>query len=237
MHGSTCTVSKGLDSGRGRPPWTYYDPYRAGGRVFRGAGQARPTFRQAGRIGVVGLGTGTIAAYGPPGQRSDLFRDRPGGAKDRPKTPGSSLTSHCRASSQSAWAMPGCGWATPITEPLDMLLVDAFSSDAIPLHLVTRRPAPCISRSWPTAGLLVVHISNRHLDLEPVLGGAGRRAGRGGPRTRRRRREASASARRRGWCWPPRGRPGRPGGPGQLEARHAEVRPAAVDRRFSNSSA
>ena len=52
----------------------------------------------------------------------------------------------------------------------DVLLVDAFSSDAIPIHLLTREAMHLYKRKLAPHGLLAVHISNRHLDLEPVLG-------------------------------------------------------------------
>ena len=60
---------------------------------------------------------------------------------------------------------------------LDLLAVDAFSSDAIPIHLLTREALQVYRRALKPDGLLLVHISNRYLDLEPVLAAAAKRDG------------------------------------------------------------
>jgi spermidine synthase len=58
----------------------------------------------------------------------------------------------------------------------DLLVVDAFSSDAIPIHLVTREAVAIYRQRLASGGLLAFHISNLHLDLEPVLGALARDA-------------------------------------------------------------
>jgi hypothetical protein len=60
---------------------------------------------------------------------------------------------------------------------LDLLAVDGFSSDAIPIHLLTREALLVYRRALKPDGLLLVHISNRYLDLEPVLAAAAERDG------------------------------------------------------------
>lgn len=56
--------------------------------------------------------------------------------------------------------------------PLDLLVIDAFSSDAVPMHLLTREALETYRRRLKPGGLLVVHISNRFMRLEPVLADA-----------------------------------------------------------------
>jgi spermidine synthase len=60
---------------------------------------------------------------------------------------------------------------------LDILAVDAFSSDAVPMHLLTNEALEVYRRALAPTGLLLVHISNRYLDLEPVLAAAARKGG------------------------------------------------------------
>jgi hypothetical protein len=60
---------------------------------------------------------------------------------------------------------------------IDVLLVDAFSSDAIPLHLLTDEAIGVYLRALSPRGLLLVHISNRYIELEPVLSAAARERG------------------------------------------------------------
>jgi spermidine synthase len=56
----------------------------------------------------------------------------------------------------------------------DLLIVDAFTSDAVPMHLLTREAFDLYRRVLQPEGLLLVHITNRHLDLEPVVAAAAR---------------------------------------------------------------
>ena len=60
---------------------------------------------------------------------------------------------------------------------LDVLVIDAFSSDAIPLHLLTTEAFGVYLRALAPGGLLVVHISNRYFELEPVLAAAAKQHG------------------------------------------------------------
>jgi hypothetical protein len=61
----------------------------------------------------------------------------------------------------------------------DLLIVDAFSGDAIPIHLLTREAFGLYFRHLKTGGLLLVHVSNKHLDLSPVVWGCAQSLGNG----------------------------------------------------------
>ena len=69
---------------------------------------------------------------------------------------------------------------------LDLLIVDAFSSDAIPIHLITKEAVQLYFRNLQPNGILMVHISNRYLHLEPVVGNVVRDLGSAAGRRRRR---------------------------------------------------
>jgi hypothetical protein len=66
----------------------------------------------------------------------------------------------------------------------DLLIIDTFSSDAIPIHMVTREAIAMYFRKLSERGVLMLHISNEYLDLAPILGKNGLGAGPGGPATR-----------------------------------------------------
>ncbi len=125
------------------------------------------------RVGVVGLGTGTIAAYAG---KADYYRfyeinRAVEGIARNPKW------FHYLADAEARGAdLKVCLGDARLTlerqEPqrLDVLALDAFSSDAIPIHLLTREAFDIyLNRQVKADGVLAVHISNRYLDLEPVV--------------------------------------------------------------------
>jgi hypothetical protein len=153
---------------RERWPTSYYIPGSGVGQAM----QAAPVlYGPNARIGVVGLGTGTLACYAQPGQQWRFFEIDP--------TVVHIARGHFRflanclprpaieigdARMRLAEQPPGS---------LDLLALDAFSSDAIPMHLMTREAFATYGQVLGPKGLLLVHISNRFLDLEPVVAAAG----------------------------------------------------------------
>ena len=65
--------------------------------------------------------------------------------------------------------MPGCTMEAEPPQAYDVLALDAFSSDAIPVHLLTEEAVEIYLRHLKPDGVLAVHVSNRYLDLEPVV--------------------------------------------------------------------
>ena len=127
------------------------------------------------RVGVVGLGTGTLASYGQPG---DLFRFY----EINPLVRGISWDPHAyfsyiKDSPAEKELVMGDARLSLEREFLnhgsnhfDLLAVDAFSSDAIPVHLLTREAvALYLKHLEPEGGILAIHISNQNLDLAPVV--------------------------------------------------------------------
>ena len=155
------------------------------------------------RVGVIGLGTGTLAAYGRAGRHLPLLRDRP--ARDRDRAHASSPTS--RDSAAKIELALGDARLSLEREPpqgFDVLAVDAFSSDAIPVHLITREALGIYLRHMKPDGIVAFHVSNRFLDLIPVVArlaqGAGRARRAGARRSGRGGRTTAARAATGCWC-------------------------------------
>jgi spermidine synthase len=139
------------------------------------------------RVGVVGLGTGTIAAYGRLGDYYRYYEINP---LVPPITKGQFyFVPYCPAKLDIAMGDARLSLEREAPENFDVLAVDAFSSDAIPVHLLTEEAMALFFRHLRPDGVLAVHISNRYLDLQPVVEGeAG--PGQADPHHRYRRRPA-----------------------------------------------
>jgi spermidine synthase len=124
-------------------------------------------------IGVVGLGIGTLAAYGRPGDRFRFYEIDP--AVIRIARDGGHFTYLAQSGADieivegDARISLDAERARGQAPGFDFLIVDAFSSDAIPVHLLTREAVAVYRAALKEKGLLVFHVSNRHFDLVPVL--------------------------------------------------------------------
>lgn len=152
-------------------PWTYYHRSGPVGEVFD-ALEVRDAFVHHGHIGVVGLGTGSVAAYARPGQTITYFEIDAAVRRIAQDPKYFTYLTNCRVKPEIRM---GDARLTLAREPpgrFDVLLIDAFSSDAIPIHLITREALEMYIRALAPHGLLMVHLSNRHLRLAPVVAGA-----------------------------------------------------------------
>lgn len=131
-------------------------------------------FGEAARVDIVGLGTGTVACYAQPGQQWTFYEIDPA-VVDIARDPGRfTFLPRCLP---DAPVLIGDARLTLEGAPpasTDLLVVDAFSSDSIPMHLLTLEAFDTYRRKLSAEGLLLVHISNRHLDLKPVVAAAAR---------------------------------------------------------------
>lgn len=172
MHGTTMHGQQSLLPQYAQVPMTYYAPQSGVGLVL----DAAPDLvGSAARIGFVGLGTGTLACYRRPAQDWTVFEIDPV-VVDLARRRFTYL-SRCAPDIR---VVLGDARLTLAAEPpgrFDLLAIDAFSSDAIPLHLLTREALRVYGRALPMEGVLLVHISNRFLDLEPVLAAIARAEG------------------------------------------------------------
>ena len=122
------------------------------------------------RIGVVGLGTGTLTALARPGDYVRIYEINPQ-VRELAWNRFTYLKDATNAGTKIEVVMGDARLSMEREAPqqLDLLALDAFSSDAIPLHLLTREAFALYQRHVRTNGVVVVHISNHYLDLEPVV--------------------------------------------------------------------
>ena len=119
------------------------------------------------RIGVVGLGAGTAAAYAEPGDYVRMYEINP--EVKRLATSRFTYLSNCLGRVEVVLGDARLSLEREPPQEFDMLVLDAFSSDAIPVHLLTREAFGSYERHLRPGGMIAAHISNQYLDLEPVV--------------------------------------------------------------------
>jgi SAM-dependent methyltransferase len=142
-------------------PTTYYGPTSGVGRAIR-ALEANPL-----RVGVVGLGAGTLAAYGREGDVYRFYEINPQVVDIARRW--FTFLSGSRAATET---ILGDARLTMEREPpqhYDILAIDAFSSDSIPVHLLTREAMAVYLRHLKPGGVIAFHVTNRFLNLPPVV--------------------------------------------------------------------
>ncbi|HTS66769.1 MAG TPA: fused MFS/spermidine synthase [Candidatus Acidoferrales bacterium] len=145
-------------------PTTYYGPNTGVGITIR-----EKQNKGAIRVGVIGLGTGTVAAYGRLGDYYRYYEINPL-VLNIARTQFYFLPG-CKAKLDVAMGDARLSLERESPEHFDVLAVDAFSSDSIPVHLLTKEAMELYFRHLQPDGILAVHISNRYLNLQPVLAG------------------------------------------------------------------
>ncbi|MGK6324033.1 spermidine synthase [Sphingomonas sp. DT-51] len=174
VHGTTLHgVQLTGDPARERTATTYYAPASGVGRAMR----AVPLlFGDGAHIGVVGLGTGTLACYAKPGQRWRFYEIDPAmAALSRARR--FTFLADCAPDAAIVLGDARVSLEHAPAHGLDLLALDAFSSDAVPMHLLTREAFAVYARALTRHGVLAVHISNRFVDLAPVVAAAAREGG------------------------------------------------------------
>jgi hypothetical protein len=169
-HGTTLHGVQ-LKGAQSTQPTTYYVPGSGVGQAM----QALPElYGPAARVGVVGLGTGTLACYAKPGQAWRFFEIDPAIvtlARDSGKF---TFLRQCAPQTRISIGDARVRLTESQTASLDLLALDAFSSDTVPMHLLTRQAFATYGRVLAPNGLLLVHISNRFMALAPVVSAAAR---------------------------------------------------------------
>lgn len=150
-------------------PTSYYAPNSGIGLAMRAA---PALFGEGARIGVVGLGSGTLACYAKPGQRWRFYEIDPVIATLARDPERFTFLSRCLPGADVAIGDARIVIAGERSGSADLLAVDAFSSDSVPMHLLTTEAFATYRRHLSAKGLLLVHISNRYLDLSPVIAAA-----------------------------------------------------------------
>lgn len=162
MHGTTVHGTQYIEGDELLRPTTYYAPEAPIGQVFK-------AHSAAGAVGVVGLGTGSVACYARPGQNYKYYEIDPLVAKFASDP---QYFSYLQSCTPDAPIILGDGRLTLANEAeggFELLLIDAFSSDSVPAHLLTKEAVALYLSRLSDDGLLVMHVSNKHMQLETVV--------------------------------------------------------------------
>ncbi len=144
-------------------PTTYYAPDSGVGLALRFCCEGR-----AKKVGVIGLGAGTIAAYGKSGDQIRFYDINPA-----VEPIARNVFTYIRDSGARVDVLTGDARRTlerSTPQNFDVLVVDAFSGDAIPVHLLTREALELYRRHLASGGIVAFHISNRNVNLGPPIG-------------------------------------------------------------------
>ncbi len=166
VHGSVNHGSQYMDKERRRTPLAYYTSQTGVGQLLsrQGAGPRR--------VGLVGLGAGALAAYGHVGDVFRFYEINPLVVKMA-----TTYFSYLSDSPARVEVVLGDARIMLSREPdqrFDVLAVDAFTGDSVPVHLLTREAMAIYSRHLKPDGVLALHLSNLHLDLTKVALALGR---------------------------------------------------------------
>lgn len=192
FHGNTIHGRQALDPARRREPLSYYHREGPVGWIFdefrarwanpenrRGAIPSPVTGLLPGpRIGVIGLGIGALTSYAEAGDDWTFFEIDPAVIRVARDTNWFTFLADCRAGEPRI--VTGDARLRLVREAdgtYDLLILDAFSSDAIPVHLLTREALAVYLRKLRPHGWLAAHISNRYLKLAPVFAALAKDAG------------------------------------------------------------
>jgi spermidine synthase len=149
-----------------RSATSYYAPHSGVGLALAAA---PALFGEHARIDVVGLGAGTLACYSRPGQQWLYYEIDPAVVRIARNPQQFTFLSRCLPNVPVTIGDARLSLERSAPAAADMLIVDAFSSDSVPMHLLTREAFRAYRRHLSPGGLLLVHISNRYLDLRPVV--------------------------------------------------------------------
>lgn len=172
-HGTTVHGGQFLAPDRQREPTSYYGRSAGVGLVL---GNSAQVFGADADVGIVGLGAGTLACYREPEQTYRYYEIDPAvlAFSDQERF---TFLLQCSPEAETVIGDARLALEQEPAGQFDVLVVDAFSSDAIPLHLLTREAFGIYNRAIRDDGALLIHISNRFLDLQPVLASAAEECG------------------------------------------------------------
>jgi hypothetical protein len=187
-HGATTHGWQFTDAERSRTPLGYFRNEGPVGSVFAELDRRPPRPR---RVAVIGLGTGTMAAWATPERPMTFFEIDPAvariaadpalftflaGAGVSPMSPAASSPKAAERTMREPVARVLIGDGRKLLEreasgSLSLIAMDAFSSDAVPVHLLTRESLDLAFDRLEPDGLVLIQITNRYLDLSRVLAG------------------------------------------------------------------
>jgi hypothetical protein len=169
FHGTTLHGQQSLDPVLAREPSTYFTRSGPIGQVFDRLG---PQLKHTGsRVAILGLGAGTLASYAQPQQQWTFYEIDPVIARIAKDPRLFTYLRDCRA--EAVEVVLGDARLRLREAPehaYGLIVLDAFSSDSLPVHLLSREAIALYRAKLSARGILAFNLSNRYLDLEPVLG-------------------------------------------------------------------
>jgi hypothetical protein len=173
IHGTTLHGAQRVRDEKGNlvddpSPATYY---YENSPIARTVAKVRESLGDAkGRYGVTGLGAGSLACHSQEGEAWRFFEIDPViiGIASNPKY--FTFLAHCQPQPDIVLGDARLTMAKEANDSFDLLVIDAFSSDAVPVHLMTAEAIKLYLDKIKPSGIVLLHISNRYLDLDAVLG-------------------------------------------------------------------
>jgi hypothetical protein len=159
-----------VDPAKRHEPTAYYGRTSGVGEAFKLLADRHDL-----KVGAVGLGVGTIAAYARPGDSFRFYELNPDVLAAARKH--FSYLADCQGQCDVVLGDARLSLEREEPQHFDLLVLDAFSGDAVPAHLLTEEAFEIYQRHLKPDGMIAVHISNRYLDLRPVLAGLAERFG------------------------------------------------------------
>lgn len=174
LHGTTLhgvqRVRRGTDpSGATLTPGIYYHPRSPIAAAITAVRERTAAQGRTGRYGIVGLGVGSLACYAHPNESWRFFEIDPLVVEIATRSPRFSYLRSCQPDADVVLGDARLALTKEAPSSFDLLVIDAFSSDAVPIHLLTAEALRLYADTLRPNGILALHISNRFLDLEAVL--------------------------------------------------------------------
>ena len=164
-NGTTVHGEQAQDAAHRLEPLSYYHPDGPLGQLFVRIDKTSLTRR----VAVVGLGAGTIACYERPGEHWTFFEINPADIAIAKNPALFTFLEDCPGQTDIVLGDARLSLMRQPDHEFGMIVLDAFTSDAIPVHLMTRDAMQLYLKKLEPDGLLVYHVSNLHLDLGPVV--------------------------------------------------------------------
>ena len=172
IHGKTIHGAQNILDKTQCEPLTYYYPTGPIGQVF----DAFKESNRFSRVAAIGLGAGSLACYGMPNQDWTFYEIDPEVGKIARNEKYFTFLSNAKTNLQIVLGDGRLSLKKAPDKFYDLIVLDAFSSDAIPVHLITKEALKLYLDKLSNDGILAFHISNKYLNLQPVLGNLARAA-------------------------------------------------------------
>ncbi len=166
FHGTTLHGVQALDPARAGESLTYFHRTGPFGQAF----DQLPHASHASQVAVVGLGVGTLATYARPNQQWTFYEIDPAVERIARAPQGFTFLAGCGTRCGVVLGDARLSLARSAEPSYGLFVLDAFSSDSIPVHLITSEAIDLYLKRLAPDGVIAFHISNRHLRLGPILG-------------------------------------------------------------------